>query len=229
MAGNGDSYVRPKTEQDANRIVAGSPLALQGIFLEILRERFSPEAGLDMVWDSDPTATGVLIEAAYNEETDSRSQAPAIYVERLACVPLDTVIGDRAGVFLPSHLEGFYAQMRADFQIECVTNDRGVSAILGDIVQWMLLGSSDVIMRHFGFRNIAKPILGETIPFERNQTKWNTPVTFQVEYEVRWAQVPIAPLLQQISNRTTLSDSSTPDEFFHEVTINSLQRGGSDR
>jgi len=222
MAGNGDSLVRPAATQDRLRILAGSPLAVQGIFLEVLRERFREDANVDPVWDADPTLTGILIEAAYNEETDARSDTPALYVERLQSVPIQTVVGDRAGVHLPSHKEGFYCIMSVDLQVECVANDRGVSAVIADMVQWMILGSSDVIQRYFGFRDIAKPIMSETVPFERNQTKWNTPVTFQVQYEVRWSQLPIAPLLQQIAQRTV---QSSADEYFHEITLTSLSRG----
>lgn len=228
MAGNPDSLVRPKGAQDSQRIVAGSPLAVQGVFIEVLRERFSEAANLDMVWDPDPTLTGVLVEAAYNEETDSRSETPALYVERLQAVPIQVVTGDRAGVRLRDHFEGFYCLMQVDMQIECVANDRGVSAVLGDIVHWMLLASSDVIQRHFGFRDLAKPILGETVPFERAQTKWNTPITFQVQYEVRWAQLPIAPLLQQIGQRVNMSNTSTSEEYFHETTLDSLRRASPD-
>lgn len=224
MAGNSDSLVRPKTAQDSQRVAAGSPLAVQGVFLEVLRERFTADAGLDMVWDSDPTQTGILIEAAYNEETDTRNSAPALYVERLQTVPSQVIVGDRVGVRLRDHLEGFYCVMQTDIQVECVSNDRGVSAVVGDIVHWMLLASSDVIQRHFGFRNIAKPILGETVPFERNETKWNTPVTFQVEYEVRWAHLPIGPLLQQIGQRVALANTSSSTEYFHDVTLVSLRR-----
>lgn len=228
MAGNSDSMVRPQAPQDAERIVAGSPLAVQGIFIEILRERFAEDANLDVVWKADPTETGILIEAAYNEETDARTNTPSLYVERVQTIPSNIVVGDRAGVRLKDHLEGFYCIMAVDLQIDCVANDRGVSSVIADIVQWMLLASSDVIQRYFGFRDLAKPMMSATVPFERNQTKWNTPITMQVQYEVRWAQMPIGPLLQQIGSRITMANATSPEEYFHEVTLNSLRRASVD-
>ena len=135
MAGHENSLVRPKSAQNALRISAGSPLAIQGIFLEILRERFSEDAGLDLIWRPDITQTDVVIEVAYNEETESRCTAPSIYVHKLDTVPGRVVVGDRVGVRLSDHQEGFGAIATAGLTIECVSPDEGESALLGDLIQ----------------------------------------------------------------------------------------------
>jgi hypothetical protein len=59
MAGHEHSAVRPKTTQNPLRVAAGSPLAIQGIFLEILRERFKAGNGLDWIYNEDITNTGI--------------------------------------------------------------------------------------------------------------------------------------------------------------------------
>lgn len=220
MAGHETKQVRPRTEQDRLRIAAGSPLAIQGIFLEILRERFKVGAGLNWEWQADPTLTSIFIETSYNAETESRNQAPAIYVTRLQSVPAKMAVGDRAGVHLPDHHELFKALMRIDMQLECISNDEGESAIIGDIVQFMILASQDVIEREFGFHSFTHPILGQTLPQERDQTKWSTAVDFSLEFWIHWAQVPIAPLLQQLSQR--LSTQGT--DLFKQTVVNSMRR-----
>jgi len=221
MAGHEHSQVRPKTEQDRSLVAAGSPLAIQGIFLEVIRERFSENAGLDWVWRDDPTTTDILIEASYNEETESRSQTPAIYVTRLQTRPQQTEIGDRAGVRLKDHLEGFSALMDVAMSIECVSNDTGESAIIADIVQFLLIASSDEIQKQFGFYNLEHAIMGQTTPFEAATPKWSTPLNFTVSFWVRWSQVPIAPLLQQIAQRAYANKDSN---FFMQTVLNSMRR-----
>ena len=225
MAGNGHSLVRPKQgEQDTSKILAGSPLAVQGVFLEILRERFIEGSGLDLVWRPDMTLTDILIETDYNEELESRSQTPAAYVGRLQTVPSKQMIGDRAGVRLPDHLEGQSALTTIQLNVDCVSNDNGESAVLGDLIQFMLLASQDVIQREFGFYDMSHPVLGQTIPFEQNVTKWNTPVSFVVQFWIRWAQVPIAPLLQQVAQRVTSKGIDATGHFV-DIAVNSIKRG----
>ena len=225
MAGHETSQVRPKSEQDSTRIAAGSPLAIQGIFLEIIRERFIEDQALDWVWTNDPTTTQILIETSFNEENESRSQTPAIYITRLQSTPKKTHLGDRAGVHLPEHLEGFMALMDVALSIDCVSNDAGESSIIADIVQFMLLASQDVIQKHFGLHDIAHPVMGQTVPYPlAPETKWATPITLEVSFWVRWSQVPIAPLLQQLSNR--ISDRES--DAFIQTVLNSMRRGNAD-
>lgn len=224
MAGHENSLVRPKQTQDTLRIAAGSPLAIQGVFLEVIRERFRADSGLQWQWKEDITTSDVLIEVGFNEETESRSTVPAIYINKHQTIPGKIVIGDRAGVRLKDHCEGFGAIATVNLSIDCVSNDQGESAILGDIVQYMLLASQDVIQREFGFYNMTHPSLGATTPFERDQRKWNTQISFDVQFWIRWSQVPIRPLLQQISNKVT-SKGSTSEDYFTESTINSFKRG----
>lgn len=128
------------------------------------------------------------------------------------------------GVRLPDHLEGFGALATVQLNIDCVSNDDGESTILGDLVQFTILTAQDIIQKEFGFYDLTHPTLGQTVPFERNQTKWNTPVSFSVQFWIRWAQVPIAPLLQQIAQRITASGENASGHFI-DATINSFRRG----
>lgn len=225
MAGHENSLVRPKQfVQDPLKIAAGSPLAIQGVFLEIIRERFKADSGIGFVWDPDLTTTSLIIETSYNEEVEARNRVPAVYVTRLQTVPGKMMVGDRVGVRLPDHLEAFGALNTVALSIECVSNDEGESAVLGDIVQYMLLASQDIIQREFGFYDISHPSLGQTIPYSRDQTKWSTTTEFQVQFWIRWSQVPIAPLLQQISQRITQRGVDATGHFI-DVTLNSFKRG----
>lgn len=222
MAGHETNLVRPKTPQDTSRIAAGSPLAIQGIFLEVLRERFKVGGGLQWEWNPDPTTTGVVIETSYNEETEIRNSAPAVYVTRLQSVPTREVVGDRAGVELKQHKEGFYAKMTVHIRMLCEANDEGESAIIGDTVQFTLLTAQDAIQEEFGFHDFKHPILGQTEPTDRDQRKWVTPVDFSVDFVIRWSQVPIAPLIQQIRSRVTEKGA----DAFKDVVLTSMSRNG---
>lgn len=224
MAGHETSEVRPAAEQNELYIAAGSPLAIQGIFLEILRERFGVDKGLQWEWKPDLATTGILIETSFNEETEARTQIPALYVTRYRSIPQETHMGDRAGVRLKDHFEGFSALMRVDMGVECVSPDKGESCILGDTVQFTLLTAQDVIQRAFGLHSFSHPVLGRTNPFEQDSTKFSTSVEFYIEFWVRWAQVPIAPLLQQLAQRVTIEGKDT----FRTTVLNSMRRATAD-
>ena len=220
MAGHETAQVRPHDSQDPLKIAAGSPLAVQGIFIEILRERFGEDSGLGLVWNEDPTLTDILIEASYNENTETRDPIPAVYITRTQTVPGRVVIGDKGGVSLPEHLEAFAALLSVGISMECVSNVNGESAILGDITQWTVLASQKVIQKAFGFYDVSLPQLGPTTPFARDAVKWSTVVDFTVQYWARWAQQPMAPLLQQISQKVAVNA-----DYFHLVALNSSRRG----
>jgi len=219
MAGHETRAVRPETPQDRMLIAAGSSLAIQGIFLEVLRERFSVNSKLNWCWTND-VATTILIESGYNEEVESRNAVPAIYVTRLQSTPSKEVLGDRFGVRLPDHKESFKALMRTEMALECVSNDEGESSIIGDIVQFTILASQDILEREFGFYSFQHPVLSQTTPYLRDQTKWSTTVNFAVEFWIHWSQVPIAPLLQQLSSVVALKGT----DYFKETVLNSMRR-----
>lgn len=220
MAGNETRAVRPRTPQDHLKVAAGSALAVQGIFLEILRERFRPDAGLEWHWEEDPTLTKIHIETSLNEELDVRNSAPAIYVTRLQSTPTKMAVGDRAEVNLPDHKELFKALMRVDMQLECVSSDEGESTVLGDIVQFMILASQDVIQKAFGLHSFTHPILGQVTPQSEDQTHWMTPISFSIEFWIHWTQVPIAPLLQQLNEKVQIKGT----DVFRQTVLNSMRR-----
>lgn len=226
MAGHETRQVRPRTPQDKTKIAAGSPLAVQGIFLEILRERFNENSGLQWIWRPDVTLTNLIIETGYNEETETRNTVPALFINRLQSAPQKMTVGDRAGVQLKDHLEGFSAIMQVGLTIDCVDADEGTSALLGDTVQFTLLASQDVIQREFGFYDFTHPILGPTQPRAKDKDKWVTQVAFNVQFWIRWAQTPITPLLQQIATNLTLKNIDAT-QYFTNIVTTSMRRGSN--
>lgn len=221
MAGHETSLVAPKEAQDLLKIPAGSPLAIQGVFLEIIRERFSKDANIRWTWDPSIEISDILIEASYGDEDTVRNYSPAVYITRAKTIPAKVVVGDRVGVRLKDHLEGFGTITTTGVNIDCVSNDEGESAVISDIIHYMILASQDVIEREFGFYTISPPIMESTQPFEKDQTKFNTPINFQVQYWIRWAQVPIKPLLNNITTKIQRSGKDTTSHFI-DLVVDSL-------
>ena len=220
MAGHEYSMVRPKTAQN-KAVLPGSPLAVQGVFLEVLRERYKASSGLQWQWDSDPTLTTLLVELGLNQETETRGTAPAVYINKLDTVVSRAVIGDRAGVQLHTGTEGFTALVTSPMRIDCVSTEAGESALLGDNVQFTLLVAQDPLQKHFGLHNVSLPSLEDTTPYERDNTRWNTPVDFQIQYWVRWIQRPLGPILQDLHYK--VSSESNPS-YYIDVAVNSIAR-----
>ena len=226
MAGNEYYPTRPKTEdQDPARIAAGSPLAVMGIFLEGLRELFREDNQQLYVWRTDPSTTDLLIEAGYNTNVEARNYVRALYVNRLQSIPQQIAVGDRVGVRLRDHYQGFVAMMQSTMSIDCVSAHAGESALLGDVVQHFLLASKDIFEAMYGFHSMTLPQLGQTAPYVHDQDKFSTPVTFEVVYHVRWSTVKIRPLLAEIAMRAR--DAATGKDasgHFVEAAYTSLSR-----
>lgn len=195
-------------------VVDGSPLAVIGIFIAFLRERFSPNNGPpNYPWYTDENKTSILIESGFETNVIPRGDKPAIYIDKDQCTYGKVVIGDRAGHRFRDGAEAQWCLATVPLLIDCVSSRRGESAVIGDITQWSIHASSDAIQAAFSLHEMTPPTLGRTIPFEDDQEAWTTPVSFQLQYHVRWLTIPIRPLLSEISLR--IRDSNLPaTEYF---------------
>ena len=222
MAGNEYNATRPKEPQDRARIAAGSPLAVLGIFLESLRERFLPDNGMDIHWTEDVQTTDITIEVGYSVESEIRNATRALYVNRLNTSPANIAVGDRVGVRLPDHLEGFMCHMGSQITIDCVSNDAGDCALLADVVQHWLIANRQIYASLYGFHDVSLAEMGQTQPFKHDQQKWSTTVSVAVVYPVRWSTVKIRPLLQDVG--VSLAGVT---EALEAVAVTSMQRSCS--
>jgi len=202
-------------------IVDGSPLAIIGIFVEVLRERFSaansPNAD-QWLWLPDINQTKLVIESAFEDNTLVRDKQPAIYVDKDASAYGKVIVGDRVDHNFHNKGDIQWTLSTVPVIIDCNAARRGESAVLADIVQWTLHMTSDVIQATFALHDMSPPTLGRTVPFEMDTDVWNTQVTFQVQYNVVWAYVPVAPLLQSIAARITAAGVNASD-YFTEVVL----------
>lgn len=207
---------------DAGQVVnirPGSPMAVLGVFLEVVRKRFTPESGLPWVWYSDIKKATLAIESAFNDDKEHRNKRPAIYIDRDEEVIGRTVIGDTAGQNLRSGVKGFWALSTLPLLIECVAAKRAESAIIADLVKIYLLASSDLIQSAFGFHEMTPPNMTRTQPYERDKDQWVTSITFSVQFDVRWTNTPSAPLIQQIVSEVTASGAESATDYFQTIAL----------
>lgn len=208
-----------KAAGQGDSIIYGSPLALIGIFVSVLRERFKPGNGPTAYpWYEDINSTKILIESSYEENATSRGTKPAIYVDKDRSVYQKNIIGDRAGHTFTDRKDAHWCLSSVPIIIECVSAKKGESAIIGDIVQWTLHSASDVIQKTFAFHDMSPPVMERTGPYEDDKTAWSTVVTFSVEYNLRWTVVPIAPILHEIILRIQSSGMSAT-EYLTEIAV----------
>jgi len=206
-------------DQTHPMIVGGSPLAIIGIFVAVLRERFAPGNGPpDYPWYLDQNKSDILIESAFEEANTARGKKPAIFVDKDQSVYGKLVIGDRAGYTLRDSKDFQWTLSTVPIILDCVAGRRGESAIIGDIVQWSIHAASDAIQSTFAFHDMTPPTLGRTVPYEGDKESWSTSVSLQVQYNVRWTTVPIAPLLQEIAMRIQQAGVTPADYFVDLIT-----------
>lgn len=214
----------PRVAGQQADIAIGSPLAIVALFTEIVRERFRPGNGLAWAWNenSTPVATEantedaprrIVIEPAFNENTEVRNFRPAIYIDKGETSAGKVAIGNMAGKQLHTGLTGYYALGTAPMDIEVVSDVKGESSILGDIVWFYILAGRDLIRSTFGLHELTPPILGKTVPFEGDKGQWSTHITFEVQFDLRWTTLPISPLLTDIIARYRDSKETNPDVY----------------
>lgn len=213
----------PAPEGDQNvRIRPGSPLAVIGLFVEVIRSRFQPSVmgtTLPYVWDADIKKTKIAIESAYVEDLDHRDFRPAVFIDVENATYGRTVIGDRAGQALQTSQEGFFSLDTQPILIECLAGKRGEAFVIGDIVRTFLQASSDLIQAKFGLHEMTPLVLGRPQPSQKDKDTWIAPVTFTVQIPARWTSKPTVTLLQEIILKIAHSGADDATQFFTEIAL----------
>lgn len=217
-----DPANQPQVDGQVRMIRPGSKLAVLGVFVEVIRQRFSAsvvEASFPWRWSTNVQETKLAIESAFNEDQEHRNKRPAVFIDCDEQVMGRTVLGDRVGKDWKSGLEGFWGLQAVPILIECIASKRAESAIIGDLVGNFLHASSDLIQAKFGFHDMTPVTVGRTQPIGRDKNEWITPVTFTTQYPARWTNTPTGPLLQRIEARVMTSGVDSATEFFESIAL----------
>ena len=206
----------------SNVIASKSPLDILGMFLNVIRVRFGSlqSSSFPWTWDPDISKTHVFIEAGAGEEATVKDARPAIYVDRGPIVFPKVVVGDFAGMNHKTGKKAYYTTGTGQINIDCISKNRGESAILGEIVQSFILMTSDLIISQYYFRYITPVTLGGTEGWEKDDRLFNTRVTSQISYDVKWGMTPMAGKISEVF--TTHEVNSAPN--FSQMASTSLNR-----
>lgn len=217
-----DPKNQPQVDGQAVNIRPGSKLAVLGVFVAIIRQRFADDsatAQFSWRWDPDIKKTKIAIESAFNEDQAHRNFRPAIFIDCDEQVMGRVVLGDRAGHNFRTGMTGFWNLQSVPVLIECVTAKKAESAILADLLATFLNASSDLIQAKFGLHDMTPLTVGRTQPMGRDKDQWVTSVTFTTQYPARWTNAPTAALLQEIEARIVGSGADSATEFFESLVL----------
>ena len=214
----------PRMPGQQSDIAPGSPIAVVALFSEITRERFRPGNELAWLWTDNPTPAAaetntpgaprkILIEPAFSVNDEVRNFRPAIFIDKGDTAAGKVAINNFAGQQIKSGLRGFYTIGTVPISIEVVSDSKGESALIADIVWFYFLAGVEQIRSTFGIHALSPPNLGRTQPYESDKAAWSTSVTFEAQIEFRWLTQPISPLLNSIVVKYKASGETNPDTF----------------
>ncbi len=211
----------PRMEEDHPDVFPGSVLALVGCFVAAMRSRFSQDnaGSLPWAWKEDPTPNTnednstdaprtIFIESAYNEEPDGRDPRPAILVGNGATQFVQLWIGNTAAYHQPTATKVVIVHAITEIRFECLSNRRGESMQLAQMVADFMTASKDDLREAFSLHNITPVQISECIPERRDSSaieSWKTVVAMQVQGKLLYLHWPIAPVLTEIVARFTAS------------------------
>jgi hypothetical protein len=217
-----DPQLTPHPEQRQPAvIVPGSRLAVLGVFLECIRGRFSPpnvEPTFQWAWTKDVNTTSLIVESAFAEDVTYKNVRPSIIVDVDDATVGRTVLGDLAGQNLQSGLRGSFHLVTLPILVECIAAKRGESASLADITGIFIQASARLIMAKFSFHDLTPVIIGRTQPAPSDKTKHITPITFSVQYPLRYTERPTAPLLADITAKI-FESGEDPQEYLESISL----------
>ena len=218
-----DPYNQPQVRGQSPSIRPGSKLAVLGVFVEVVRARFSKEVveeAFPWRWQPDIKLTKLAVESAFNEDQEHRNKRPAVFIDCDDQTMGRVVLGDRVGKNFKTGTDGFWGLQSVPILIECVASKRAESAALADLVGVFLHASSDLIQAKFGFHDMTPVTIGRTQPAGRDKTEWISSVTFTVQFPLRWTNTLTGLLLQEIEARIISSSADSATAFFEDLVIN---------
>lgn len=213
------------TDNASELIPVKSPLALTGVFLDVLRERFNPKYDLGWSWlpgDEGRAGSTIHIEAGGNRHTEDYSRRPAIYVIRNPINYSQAVLGDRYVNRDKTGDQFFYCIAQTGFTINIEAEESGEAEMLADIVLSTLMMGSDEIERFFLFKKLGPFALSSEIRLRQDTEVYMISVQFGLSYEVRWATYPIRPLLKEILVKVRDGTYTNNDNYFITIYQESL-------
>jgi len=202
-------------------VLVKSTLDIMGLYLSVLRERFSsPGTQFPWYWDDADHLSKIYIEAGSGDELKKNDVRPAIYVDRSPIVFAKVALGDFAGSNMRTGLKAFYSTGVGQINIDCVSKNRGESAVLGDLVQGFMLMSSDEILAAHSLRDCTPITLGSTETWSKDNRLFCTRVTSEVTFDVKWATRPAERKIQKIGLEIDVNQATD----YHSLAINSYSR-----
>jgi hypothetical protein len=212
---------RPYNEQT----LLSTPLTVLGMFIEIVRARFSDDNFSDpevpWAWNEDLDLTKIFIESGFNVNIDARTTRPGVWIDRDQNIYVKSNMGrqDQMPVHIRKSIYLYHGFGEIDIMLDCTSPNRGESMVVGSVVQDFLQMSASVIKGEFGLRDMTDVIMNRTAPFDKDDKLWNTQVQVRAQYEIRWITAPLAPAFNSVLSK--LSNVEDPSAYFREVALRS--------
>ena len=206
----------PRMETEGVDVFPGSSLAVIGLWVFFLRQRFQDKESQALPWiwnenlrpeddeDGDVRPDGsprrIEIESMYNTEKLNRDYRPSVFIGRGGnpITPIKQVVDNKVGNKKQTGFNAYHIMINMPLVIEIQSENAGECSTLGDIVWSYVLTTRDICRHDFGFHEVTEPILSDTIPNKKDKEIWETKVSFAVQLDQRWGVTPIAPKLREI-------------------------------
>lgn len=177
-------------------------LDIIGAFVYVVRDRFTNQEFKDFPWrySEDSNKTRVFIEAGSVDSYEQKDARPGIFLDRSSMVFSKLAINNMANYDVTTGVKDFYCLGGGQISIDCISQNRGESTTLADIVASHILMSEDVFRSVLNFRDMSPVTLGATQPWEKDDRTFITRVTTEFTYDLSWKIDPLPVRLERIFN-----------------------------
>ena len=175
-------------------------LDIIGAFVYVVRDRFTNQEFKDFPWkySDDPNKTRIFIDAGSVDSYEQKDARPGVYLDRSSMVFSKLAINNMANFDVKTGVRDFYCLGGGQISIDCISQNRGESTTIADIVASHVLMSEDLFRSVLNFRDMSPVTLGATQPWEKDDRTFITRVTTEFTYDLSWRIDPLAVRLERI-------------------------------
>ena len=198
------------------------------MFLSLTRIRFRPEYNeVPFKYHDDPLQTEIVIDSAYNVESEVIGKKPAIYVQRNDIYIPQVSVDNLSQHDIPHDVTSYYTIVNTTVSFHCISPNRGEVDIIGWMVASFYACSARLLKQAAQLREIKDVAMSTNQPYTIKDKKiWLVNVSVKVAYDLKWLINRIWPMLEdiRINNPLAAEMADIPDDtFFAQLYLSNMQ------
>lgn len=178
-----------------------SGLRLIGVFVDLLKQRFSEDHALPWVYRDHAQTASILITTQGDPVTETASAATRVVIRRGTFGYSPLSIGDMDNRSVPAALspgvEVVTYATQMTLSIDVIDQNLGAAEVVADIIAASIMGPRQALTRRLKLMALGPVVIQPGQRYEEDAAKWMVSVQFPLQQETTFVVQPLDTLMKE--------------------------------